>query len=108
MRTSFLYIRVSTDEQASKGYSLRHQEESLIKYCEQNDILILRTIREDYSAKTFNRPEWNNILKLFNHEKAKRPNLILFTRWDRFSRNTGDAYYMIALLKKKVIEVQAV
>jgi site-specific DNA recombinase len=34
MLTAIIYIRVSTDEQADKGYSLRHQEEVLRKYCE--------------------------------------------------------------------------
>lgn len=108
MRTAYLYIRVSTDEQAAKGYSMRSQEERLVKFCETNNILILLTIREDYSAKTFNRPEWNNVLKILNRKQTERPNLILFTRWDRFSRNAGDAYYMIALLKRMEIEVQAI
>ncbi|WP_425444927.1 recombinase family protein [Taibaiella chishuiensis] len=30
------------------------------------------------------------------------------TRWDRFCRNAGDAYYMIATLKKLNVEVQAI
>lgn len=108
MRTAYLYIRVSTDEQAAKGYSMRSQEERLVKFCETNNIHILFIIREDYPAKTFNRPEWNNMLKNLNRKQAERPNLILFTRWDRFSRNVGDAYYMIDLLKRMEIEVQAV
>lgn len=36
--TADLYIRVSTDEQADKGYSQRDQEERLKKYCENNQI----------------------------------------------------------------------
>lgn len=47
------------------------------------------------------------MLKSFNAKNAERPNLILFTRWDRFSRNTADAYYMITLLKDLGIEPQA-
>lgn len=39
--------------------------------------------------------------------KAARPTLILFTRWDRFSRNTANAYYMITQLEKMGIEPQA-
>ena len=33
---------------------------------------------------------------------------MLFTKWDRFSRNTGDAYQMIALLRKMGVEPQAI
>jgi site-specific DNA recombinase len=34
--------------------------------------------------------------------------LILFTKWDRFSRNAGDAYQMISTLRKLGIEPQAI
>jgi site-specific DNA recombinase len=34
--------------------------------------------------------------------------LILFTKWDRFSRNAGDAYQMISTLKVYGIEPQAI
>ena len=33
MKNVILYVRVSTDEQADKGFSLRDQEEKLLKYC---------------------------------------------------------------------------
>lgn len=52
MRTAILYIRVSTDEQADKGYSQRGQEETLKKYCEINFIKVRDVIFEDHSAKT--------------------------------------------------------
>jgi site-specific DNA recombinase len=52
-----LYIRISTDEQADKGYSQRNQEEMLRKYCNANAIQVRQVIFEDHSAKTFNRPE---------------------------------------------------
>jgi len=56
-----LYIRVSTDEQAEKGFSQRNQEEMLRKYCSINQIQIRNVIYEDHSAKTFNRPQWKKI-----------------------------------------------
>ena len=59
MKTADLYIRVSTDEQADKGYSQRDQDERLRKYCEINSINVRRIIYEDHSAKTFNRPQWS-------------------------------------------------
>jgi site-specific DNA recombinase len=37
-----------------------------------------------------------------------RPSFVLFTRWDRFSRNTGDAYYEIKNLKGLGVEAQAI
>lgn len=46
-----LYIRVSTDEQADRGYSQRDQEERLKRYCETNNLKIDNIFFEDHSAK---------------------------------------------------------
>jgi site-specific DNA recombinase len=108
MTTALLYIRVSTDEQADKGYSQRNQEEVLKKYCEQRFIEINDTLFEDHSAKSFNRPVWKSMLHHLRRKKSYRPDLILFTKWDRFSRNTSDAYQMISYLKSFDIEPKAI
>jgi len=107
MKIADLYIRVSTDEQADRGYSQRSQEEVLRKYCELNKIEIRKVIYEDHSAKTFMRPKW---ISLIEHLKKfrNRTNFILFTKWDRFSRNAPDAYQMISVLKKLGVEPQAI
>jgi site-specific DNA recombinase len=105
--TADLYIRVSTDEQADKGYSQRDQEERLQKYCENNKIKVRKVIFEDHSAKTFNRPEWNELLVDLK-KKKEAVDFILFSKWDRFSRNAGDAYQMINTLRKLGVEPQAI
>ena len=107
MLTVDLYVRVSTDEQADKGYSQRDQEERLRKYCDHNQMTIRRVIYEDHSAKTFERPEWRKLMLDLKRHKGQI-DLILFTKWDRFSRNTGDAYGMINHLKKLRVEPQAI
>src|SRR3954467_2019269 len=106
-RKAFLYIRVSTDEQADRGYSLNHQEERLQKYCEMNNIEVVEIFQDDYSAKTFNRPKFNALLAILKKHRGK-VDLLLFTKWDRFSRNTGDAYGMINTLNKLAVDPQAI
>ncbi len=107
MKNVDLYVRVSTDEQADKGYSQRDQEERLRRYCEINSFKIRKVIYDDHSAKTFIRPGWSKLLA--DYKKSKNnPDLILFTKWDRFSRNAGDAYQMINTLRKLFVEPQAV
>jgi site-specific DNA recombinase len=109
MSSAILYIRVSTDEQADKGYSQRNQDEVLQKYCIQRGINISQIIYEDHSAKTFNRPEWKKMLAVLKKVKGQPDvQLILFTKCDRFSRNTADAYQMIGELRKMGIEPQAI
>lgn len=62
MITADLYIRVSSDEQAEKGYSQRDQNERLRKYCASNNISVNKVIYQDHSAKSFDHPEWKKIL----------------------------------------------
>ncbi len=106
-RKAILYARVSTDEQADKGYSLRHQEETANKYCSFQNIEVVATYVEDHSAKTFERPEFKKLLALIKSRKLNA-DLLLFTKWDRFSRNAGDAYGMINTLNKLGVEPQAI
>ncbi|MEQ7800049.1 recombinase family protein [Pedobacter sp. ASV1-7] len=98
MKRACLYIRVSTDEQADKGFSQRDQAERLQNHCLKNDILVTRIIFEDYSAKTFNRPEWTKLLADMKKSMGEDLDYVMFTKWDRFSRNTADAYQMIRIL----------
>ncbi|UZJ66584.1 recombinase family protein [Sphingobacterium sp. KU25419] len=107
MKKAYLYIRVSTDEQAETGYSQRNQEESLRRYCTINSIEVLEVIYEDHSAKSFQRPQWKKLLVLIKKNKGKNA-LVLFTKWDRFSRNAGDSYQMINLLSRMGAEPQAI
>lgn len=107
MKTAILYIRVSTDEQADTGYSQRHQEEMLQRYCELHHIYIRHKYFEDHSAKNFYRPEFKKLLIHIRKEK-NISELLLFTKWDRFSRNAGDAYAMINTLNKLGIDPQAI
>jgi site-specific DNA recombinase len=105
MKKAAIMARVSSDDQA-KGYSLGVQTENITKYCERNSIMIIKTIREDHSAKTFDRPAFKKFLEFAKTNKGQI-NLLLFTTWDRFSRNTGEAYEMIGRLRKLGIEPQA-
>src|SRR6185437_12175367 len=107
MKIADLYIQVSTDEQADKGYSLRNQEELLRRYCEMRSTQIRKVIFEDHSAKTFDRPKWTAHLQDLRKHKGKS-DMVLFTKLDRFSRNTSDAYQMIKTLRQLGVEPQAI
>lgn len=100
MKSAYLYVRVSTDEQKRKGYSLPEQEDRLLKYCDHNDIEVKGIFREDFSAKNFNRPEWKKLIMAIKKKPLKEEKNILFVKWDRFSRNIQYAYEMIGILRK--------
>ena len=105
-RRAIIYTRVSTDEQ-NNGYSPSDQKDKLHKYCENNNIEIVGFYHDDESGKTFNRPEWLNIMQFIKKNSGYVDN-ILFLKWDRFSRNVAEAYITIRDLKKMGVEPQSI
>ena len=107
MKNVILYVRVSTDEQAGRGYSLRDQEQKLLTYCQNNNFNVLHIFREDFSAKTFKRPEFRKLLEYCKKNK-KDIHQMIFIKWDRFSRNTAESYQMIGVFNQLSIQVNAI
>jgi len=107
MKNVIIYTRVSTDEQAKSGYSLTHQKCVLETYCKHHNLNVLGHYQDDYSAKDFERPEFNKLLNYCRLNK-KIIDLLLFTRWDRFSRNTTDSYNMLRTFDDLGITINSV
>jgi site-specific DNA recombinase len=104
MKNVLIYIRVSTDEQAERGFSLDAQEEALLKYAKLNKLIVLKIFREDYSAKDgFNRPAYRELLEFIKHNKGISE--ILVTQWSRFSRNGTESFIQLRELGAKGIVV---
>jgi DNA invertase Pin-like site-specific DNA recombinase len=106
MKKAVIMCRVSSDEQA-KGYSLDVQFEQLTRYCERNNLLIVKHYREDHSAKNFNRPQFQSFLEYVKKNKGA-VDVLLITSWDRFSRNLTDSLVMLRTLEKYGVQVQAI
>ena len=86
VQNAIVYCRVSTDEQAQLGHSLQYQEAVLRSYCQAKSINIVQIYHEDFSAKTFNRPQFKKIREYIKSNR-RGVDVVLFTKWDRFSRN---------------------
>ena len=106
-KKAIIYTRVSTDEQAQNGFSLRDQHEKLKAYCNLKGIDVIAHYQDDHSAKTFIRPEFIKLLEFLRQNKGQ-VDLLLFIKWDRFSRNAPESYEMLAKLKKLNVEAQAI
>lgn len=107
MKTAILYTRVSTEEQKKNGYSLMNQYERLQTYCARHDIQILHHFQDDHSAKTFRRPAFTEMRKYMRTHK-RNIDLLLFLKWDRFSRNLTDALAMVRTIRGMEIEPNAI
>ncbi|MES2371883.1 MAG: recombinase family protein [Bacteroidota bacterium] len=103
-----LYIRVSTDEQRDKGFSLQAQERKLREFCEQRGWNVLEVFSEDFSAwKGFDRPAYRQ-MKDYLIKNSKNLSYLLFTQWSRFSRDARESHVEIQSLKKLKIEANAI
>ncbi|MEI7595589.1 MAG: recombinase family protein [Bacteroidota bacterium] len=106
MTKVIIYVRVSTDEQAAHGYSIDDQIARLEQYCKINNYEVVKVVKEDYSAKTFDRPAFKEVLSFIKSNKGV-VDLLLVLKWDRFSRNATDALSMIRTLSKMHVSVNA-
>lgn len=107
MPNVILYTRVSTDEQAEKGFSLRDQLDKLEKYAKSKDYTVVQHFQDDISAKTFNRPEFDKLLAFIKSNKGFVKKLLI-VKFDRFSRDLEGALVMITKLKSLGVEVEAI
>lgn len=87
----YIYIRVSTREQAEEGYSISEQQERLIKYAEAMGWTVVRVfIDPGHSGATMDRPGLQEMIAAINDV-----DIVLVDKLDRLSRSLYDTLYMI-------------
>ncbi len=86
MQRVALYIRVSSDQQAKFGDSLREQEDTLNEYVKsQNNMIVHSTYIDDgISGQKLDRDEFTRLMKDIKNQKI---DLIIFTKLDRWFRS---------------------
>jgi site-specific DNA recombinase len=83
-----IYVRVSTEEQATEGYSLEYQAEQIRAHADAHGYCVVETILEPGSSRTeFNRPGLNRLRVL---AKAEKIDAVLAWKRDRYF---GDPAY---------------
>lgn len=101
-----LYVRVSTEEQAINGDSLRTQREELTNYALKNGFHIYGIYEDDgFSATNLKRPALQRLLKDVEQNKINR---ILITKLDRLSRGVRNYYKVLDVLDEHGVFWQTV
>lgn len=96
-----IYARYSSDNQREE--SIEGQIRECTAFAEKNGITILRHyIDRAYSAKTDNRPEFQNMIK---DSGKKLFDMVIVWKLDRFARNRYDSARYKSLLKKNGVKV---
>ena len=104
LKRAALYSRVSTEEQALHGVSLDAQRERLTEYAKENNLIVVdHYTDEGISArkKYTGRPEF---MRMIADVKAKKIDVILFVKLDRWFRNIADYYEVQAILDENKVQ----
>jgi site-specific DNA recombinase len=96
-----IYLRVSTDEQVSEGYSISAQKERLEAFAKSQGWAVTEYyIEEGQSAKDMNRPE---LQRLLTDVKAGGMDIVLVYRLDRLTRSVLDLYRLLNLFEENKV-----
>lgn len=104
IKRAALYARVSTEEQAMHGVSLDAQRERLLTYAKENGLTVVDTyVDEGISARKryTRRPEF---VRMLEDVKARKIDVVLFIKLDRWFRNIADYYEVQAILDKYKVQ----
>jgi site-specific DNA recombinase len=95
-----LYCRVSTQEQASEGYSLEAQLRQLEVFCaSQGWEPVARYVEEGYSGKNLDRPQLKALLADVRARRFPEP-CVLVWRLDRLTRSVADLYRLLSIFER--------
>lgn len=94
-----IYVRVSTEEQALNGFSIRAQIDKLTSYCKIKDWEIY-DIYEDNGVSGKNIKDREELKRLILDIKNKRVNNVLVYKIDRLTRSTKDLIELIDLFNE--------
>lgn len=103
-----LYERVSTEEQALKGFSVAAQIDNLEEYCEKHKLKIAGHYADEgiSGAKPpLKRPA---LQRLLDDVAAGKIDMILFTKLDRWFRSVPEYFKVQEILEKHRVEWKAI
>lgn len=87
-----LYIRVSTSEQANRGYSLDAQTDLLKRYCKDKSIPVYKLYADEGKSANKALSKRTALLQMVKDAEAKLFDTILFKDITRWSRNSAQYY----------------
>jgi DNA invertase Pin-like site-specific DNA recombinase len=104
----FLYLRVSSEEQARHGYSLDARHEALTDFCKKNNHVILGEYRDEGISARKPYTKRPAMLELLHDIETIKPDMILFTKLDRWFRNIKEYYKVQDILDRNKVDWKAI
>lgn len=104
----FLYVRVSSEEQAKHGYSLDAQEEALKDFCDKYNHTVLGVYRDEGISARKPYTKRPAMVELLRDLEIVNPDIILFTKLDRWFRNIKEYYKVQDILDRNNVYWKAI
>lgn len=104
----FIYERVSSEEQAKFGYSLDAQHEALTDFCKANNHIIVGEYRDEGISGRKPYTKRPAMLQLLQDIETVKPDMILFTKLDRWFRNIKEYYKVQDILDRNKVDWKAI
>ena len=104
-KRAILYARVSTDEQAEKGYGLPGQLDAMRQYAARNGFEIMQEFQEDYTGRVAlaERPEGKKLTALL--ADSRQVDAVIAHRVDRIARDSFFARLAVRDWLKRGLDV---
>jgi len=102
LKTTAIYLRVSTEEQAKSGFSIPAQKEKLTSHCKRQNWIYETFEDAGYSAGSLNRPAIQCLIQKIKEQKIER---VVVWKLDRLSRRMSNLYQLISLFEKHNVEL---
>lgn len=101
MKLAAAYVRVSTEEQALRGYSIEAQRDAIRQYAKENGYLIVREYSDEgvSGKKPYNkRPALSRFME--DIQGGMKVDVLLFCKLDRFYRSVKLYYQAAEILER--------
>ena len=102
------YERVSTDEQALKGFSIPTQIDNLTEYCNDHGMKIVDHYTDEGKSGTLPPLKRPALQRLLEDVQAGKIDMILFTKLDRWFRSVKEYFKVQSILDKHKVEWKAI
>lgn len=107
LRVAF-YIRVSTSEQVSKDNSLPAQKIALHEWCEKNNAVCAGLYADEGKSASKNIRKRKEIHRMMRDVRDGKIDLVIFTRFDRFTRNPEDYFKIMETMNAAGVQWKAI
>ncbi len=103
-----LYERVSTEEQALRGFSIETQMDNLTEYCEKNKLKIVDHYTDEGISGAKPPLKRPSLQRLLDDVVAGKIDIILFTKLDRWFRSVKEYFKVQEILDKHGVQWKAI